>query len=139
MPSPKKRSAIRGNPALLKLAERPQIEFELDFFAALIKRLPDYTDALRVHAGNLCEKGYLKEGLKLDHEIVALRPQDPTAHYDLARRYALLAQPDLALSTLRKAVDLGYSNLQHLTHDRDLDSLRQDPRFDDLLRVCHAR
>ena len=139
MPSPKKRPSAQGNAALLHLAERPQIDFELDFFSALLRLVPDHTDALRVQAENLCEKGMVKEGLKLDQTLVQLRPADPGAHYDLACRYARLAQPDLAIQSLRKAVELGYSDFLSMTQDRDLESIRKDPRFHDLLKTHGSR
>ena len=139
MPSPKKRPSSQGNAALLKLAERPQLDFELEFFEKLLRRLPDHVDALRVQADNCCEKGLLKEGLRLDQALVGLRPADPAAHYDLACRYACLAQPDLAIQSLRKAVELGYSDFQTMTADRDLESIRKDPRFRALLKAHGSR
>jgi hypothetical protein len=44
-----------------------------------------------------------------------------------------MKQPDLALTTLRKAVELGYRDFRYMIQDRDLDSVRKDPRFRDLL------
>ena len=94
--------------------------------------MPDFADVLRAQASNLTTKGLLKEGLKVDQKLVQLRPADPTAHYNLACRYALLKQPDLALTTLRKAVELGYRDFRYMIQDRDLDSIRKDPRFRDV-------
>lgn len=133
MPGPMKRASQPQSPALARLAERPQVDFELEFFHGLLERLPDYTDALQVLASNLSSKGLVKEGLKIDQQIVQLRPEDATAHYNLACRYALLRQPDLAIQTLNRAVELGYRDFQFMTQDRDLESLRKDPRFADLL------
>jgi tetratricopeptide (TPR) repeat protein len=117
-----------------QLAERPQVDFELEFFDALLRQVPDFADVLRAQASNLTAKGLLKEGLKVDQQLVHLRPRDPTAHYNLACRYALLKQPDLALTTLRKAVELGYRDFRYMVQDRDLDSVRKDPRFRAILR-----
>lgn len=139
MANPKKRSTSHGSAALLLLSERPQLDFEIDFFTTLIKLVPDFADAMRVHAANLSEKGLVKEGLKLDQALVQLRPSDPGAHYDLACRYAQLAQPDLAIQSLRRAVELGYDDFQFMTKDRDLESIRKDPRFHDLLRTHGTR
>lgn len=65
---------------------------------------------------------------------MTLRPEDATVRYNLACRYALLKQPDLALVTLRKAIELGYSDFRYMEEDRDLESIRKDPRFRKLLR-----
>ncbi len=143
MPHPSKRpqstaEVTRGS-VLAQLAERSQLDFELGFFGDLLRRLPDYSDALRAQAGNLTIKGLLKEGLLIDQVLVKLRPNDPDAHYNLACRYALMLQPDLALETLRQAVGLGYCDFRYMIQDRDLESLRKDPRFRALLREYAER
>jgi tetratricopeptide (TPR) repeat protein len=140
MPNPSKRPHPDPSSAVLThLAERPQLDFELEFYDALLGRVPDFADVLRAQASNLTAKGLLKEGLKVDQRLVQVRPQDPTAHYNLACRYALLRQPDLALKTLRRAVELGYRDFRYMIQDRDLDSIRKDPRFRDLLREYGTR
>lgn len=140
MPSPKKRpDSSEESLKLTRLAERPQVDFELEFYERLLQVLPDYADVLTAQASNLTTKGLLKEGLKVDQRLVQLRPQDPTAHYNLACRYAVLKQPDLALKTLRQAVELGYRDFQYMDEDRDLDSIRKDPRFREILRDFRLR
>ena len=124
---------------MARLAERPQLDFELEFYDALLRKMPDFADVLRAQASNLTSKGLLKEGLKVDQKLVQIRPEDPTAHYNLACRYALLKQPDLALNTLRRAVELGYRDFRYMVQDRDLDSIRKDPRFRALLREYGSR
>lgn len=120
------------------LAERPQIDFELDFFESLLRRIPDFAEVLRAQASNLTAKGRLKDGLKVDQQLVQIRPADPTAHYNLACRYALLKQRDLALKTLRRAVELGYRDFRFMIQDADLDTIHKDPRFRSLLKEFGA-
>ena len=140
MPQPRPRPEPPAYSATLTLlADRPQVDFELEFYDLLLRRVPDFADALRAQASNLTAKGLLKEGLKVDQKLVQIRPSDPTAHYNLACRYALLRQPDLALTTLRKAVELGYRDFRYMVQDRDLDSVRKDPRFRELLREFGTR
>ena len=76
----------------------------------------------------------MKEGLTVDQALVELRPDDPDVRYNLACRYALLKQPDLAVATLRAAIELGYRDFRYMIRDRDLDAIRKDPRFRALLR-----
>ena len=120
------------------LAERTQLDFELHFFSTILTGVPDYADVLRVHAQNLTTKGLLKEGLMAEQKLVELRPADPDAHYNLACRYASMKQPDLALRTLRTAVELGYRDFRAMVQDRQLESVRKDPRFRALLREYQA-
>ena len=116
------------------LAERTQLDFELAFYSGILTGIPDFADVLRAYAQDLATKGMLKEGLMAEQKLVDLRPADPDAHYNLACRYATLKQPDLALRTLRTAVELGYRDFRTIMQDRQLESVRKDPRFRALLR-----
>jgi tetratricopeptide (TPR) repeat protein len=123
-----------GETALGRPADQSQIDFEIEFFARILERFPDYVDVLRVQGNNLTRKGRFAEGLQIDKRLVQLRPNDPLAHYNLACSYALLKRPDQAIKTLRRAVELGYRDFRYMREDRDLDSIRHDPRFRQLIR-----
>jgi tetratricopeptide (TPR) repeat protein len=122
-----------------RLGDQNQLDFELDFFTAILKRYPDYVDVLRVLGNLLTLKGRYAEGLQVDRRLVQLRPTDALAHYNLACSYALLKRPDQALKTLRRAVELGYRDFRYMREDRDLDTIRHDPRFRQLLREYENR
>ena len=122
--------------APIKPAEQNQLDFEIDFFGRILERCPDYVDVLRVQGNNLTLKGRFAEGLSIDRRLVQLRPGDALAHYNLACSYALLKKIDGALKSLRKAIELGYRDFRYMREDRDLDALRHDPRFRQLLREC---
>jgi tetratricopeptide (TPR) repeat protein len=138
MPHPK-RSAPSADPfpagsILGLLAERTQLDFEIEFYGKILTAAPDFADVLRAQACNLTLKGRLQDGLAVDEKLVTVRPTDPTAYYNLACRYALLKQRDKAITTLRKAVELGYRDFAFMAEDHDLDSIRKDPRFRKLLK-----
>lgn len=114
--------------------EANQLDFELEFFGQILERNPNFVDVLRVQGNNLTLKGRYAEGLLIDKRLVTLRPDDPLAHYNLACSLALLKKPEQALKTLRRAVELGYRDFRYMREDRDLDSIRHDPRFRQLLR-----
>jgi hypothetical protein len=116
------------------LADRSQLDFEVDFYQKILAEAPHFAEVLRVQAGNLTIKGRLQDGLTVDKQLVASRPTDPTAHYNLACRYALLKLPDLALGSLKRAIELGYRDFRFMEADRDLDSIRKDPRFRALVK-----
>ncbi len=127
-----------GNPAA-RAADQTQLDFELDFFGGVLQRCPDYVDVLRVMGNLLTLKGRYADGLQVDVKLTRLRPSDPLAHYNLACSYALLKKPDQAVKTLRRAVELGYRDFRYMREDRDLDSVRHDPRFRQLLREFENR
>jgi tetratricopeptide (TPR) repeat protein len=117
-----------------RLAEQSQIDFEVDFFRSVLERYPDYVDVLRVQGNNLTLKGRIRDGLELDKRLVRLRPTDALAHYNLACSFALLRQTDPALTALRRAIELGYRDFRYMRQDRDLDTIRSDPRYRAMLQ-----
>ena len=60
-------------------------------------------------------------------------PDDPCFYYNLACSHSLLGQIDEAIRILGHALELGYDNFKGLQDDPDLDNLREDPRYEDLL------
>ncbi|MCS6851944.1 MAG: hypothetical protein NZ700_12340 [Gemmataceae bacterium] len=120
--------------SLARFVQQSQLDFELDFFGGILARYPNYVDVLRVHGNNLTLKGRYAEGLQVDQRLAQLRPNDPLVHYNLACSYALLQRSELALKTLRHAIELGYRDFRYMKEDRDLESIRHDPGFRQLLR-----
>jgi tetratricopeptide (TPR) repeat protein len=125
--------------SLARSNEQNQLDFELDFFSRILERHPNYVDVLRVQGNNLTLKGRYVEGMQIDKRLVQLRPTDPLAHYNLACSYALLRRPEQALKILRRAVELGYRDFRYMRQDPDLDSIRHDPRFRQMLREYENR
>jgi Flp pilus assembly protein TadD len=121
------------------MAEQTQADFELDFFGRILERHPFFLEALRCHASNLAARKRINEGVQVERRIIQLRPSDSLAHYNLACSYALLKQPDLALTTLKKALELGYRDFRYIHSDHDLDSIRRDSRFKKLIREFENR
>lgn len=128
-----------SSPSLAQLIEQTQVDFELDFFGRILSRHAEFFEALRVHASNLAQKKRYNESLLMERRIIQIRPDDALAHYNLACSYALLQQPELALGTLRKALELGYTDFRYIHQDHDLDSIRKDPRFRKLIREFEKR
>jgi tetratricopeptide (TPR) repeat protein len=120
-------------------AEPSQLDFELDFFSGVLQRFSDYVDVLRLMGHLLTLKGRFHEGLQIDRRLARLRPGDPLVHYNLACSYSLLKRADLSIQTLRRAIELGYSDFRYMREDHDLDFIRHDPRFRQLLREYENR
>jgi tetratricopeptide (TPR) repeat protein len=131
--------AVSSSPTLAELLEQSQLDFEIKFFSAIIERLPTFVDVLRAHGNNLTLKGRVAEGMAIDKKLIQLRPEDCLAHYNLACSYALMKQTEQAIKTLRKAVELGYRDFRYMKQDSDLESVRRDPRFRQLIREFESR
>lgn len=115
------------------MSDQCQLDFELGFYSGIIQRHRDYVDALRVHGNNLTLKGRYRDGLEIDQRLVELRPADPVVRYNLACSYALLGDADASLTSLRQAIEMGYRDFRYIREDRDLDAIRNDPRFNRIL------
>ena len=60
----------------------------------------------------------------------AIDPTDSGVLYNVACVYALGGVKHQALDTLEEAIQNGYAHREWLDRDTDLDSLRDDPRFE---------
>jgi Flp pilus assembly protein TadD len=131
--------AISRAPATLQeMAAENQQRFELRFFTDILRRYPDYVDVLRIMSQLLTQVGRYPEALEVDLRLVRLRPQDAVAHYNLACTYARLNKTDAAIRALRRAIELGYRDYRYIKQDRDLDSIRDDPRYRELMRQLES-
>jgi tetratricopeptide (TPR) repeat protein len=106
------------------------LDFEIAFYEGVLKRTPRYIEAIIPLAEAYTRKGFYEKGLEMDLRLTELCADDPVAYYNLACSYALLGKKQEALTTLQKAVALGYSDFAHLRKDADLKSLYGDPEFE---------
>ncbi len=68
-----------------------------------------------------------------------IQPDDQLTLYNLACAYALSGKKEEALRELRAAVEAGFDDVEHIESDPDLESLRGDPRYKDLVRTLRKR
>lgn len=118
---------------MLKKPDSPRHAFEIEFFEAILRRNPRDTDVIELLGGLYTKEGRVTEGLKMDRKLVRLMPNNSTAHYNLACSLALKKRKADALRALQRAVELGYSDVDWLMQDPDLDALKSHPAFKLLL------
>lgn len=121
--------ARKEQKALVDLGRR----FQISVYEAHLESKPDDADVLEALGHLFTKSGRHKEGLATDQRLVELRPSEPVAHYNLACSLALVGDLDGALTRLRVALDMGFRDLVFIRKDRDLRTLRGDPRFEALL------
>jgi tetratricopeptide (TPR) repeat protein len=66
--------------------------------------------------------------------VVEKRPDDPVAHFNAACFTARAGRADEAIEHLRRAVEINERIKELIRTDEDLDSLREDPRFEVLAK-----
>ena len=115
------------------------LNFQISFYEELVKETPDFTDALIALGDAYTKAGRHKEGLGIDQRLVKLKPQDAVIRYNLACSYSLLEVSDLCLVSLEKALGLGYCEFDFMEQDQDLEFIRMDPRYRELLSRFDSR
>jgi tetratricopeptide (TPR) repeat protein len=98
----------------------------------LVRRDPDYVDALQLLGDHYTQRGRYAEGLKVDERLARLEPRSPLVFYNLACSCSLIGQFDRAALALEKALQLGYHDFRWLARDPDLRKLRQQPVYRDI-------
>ena len=95
---------------------------------------PDDSRARMYYAITLAERGRKEEAIREGAAALELSPGDPMMLYNCACLYARLGETARAVDTLRQAMSGGYENFGWMKHDPDLDSLREDPGFIELMQ-----
>jgi tetratricopeptide (TPR) repeat protein len=113
-------------------ANQRDLDAKIEFMEGLIRRDPEYVDALQLLGDHYTARGRFAEGLQVDERLARLEPGNPVVFYNLACSYSLTAQFERAALALEKALELGYDDFAWLARDPDLKKLRAHPLFDDL-------
>jgi hypothetical protein len=105
------------------------VDIEIGFIEGVVRRDPQYVDALQILGDNYTRRGRFADGLKIDEQLSTLMPGDALVHYNLACSCALTDQPERAVASLHRALDLGYRDFKWLRRDPDLRGIRRHPLY----------
>lgn len=111
------------------MAETVDHEFEMTFYESVLRRSPDYTDVIEILGGLYTKHGRIADGLRMDRKLVRYLPENATAHYNLACSLALSKRRADAMRSLQRAIELGYSDVDWMLKDPDLEELKLHPEF----------
>ncbi len=99
-----------------------------------LRQDPDDVRALYLGAGAYVYLGERERGLERVARALELYPDEFTTLYNAACVYARAGEPERALDALDRAVAPGRGFRKWIENDSDLDSLRGDPRFQEIVR-----
>ena len=119
-------------------ATQRDLDVKIEFMAGIVRRDPDYVEALQLLGDHYTQRGRYQEGLQVDERLARLEPQNPLVFYNLACSYSLTDQFDCAVLALERALQLGYRDFNWLAKDPDLKKLRAQPAFRELREKIRA-
>ncbi|MGH7581796.1 MAG: protein kinase domain-containing protein [Gemmatimonadales bacterium] len=97
---------------------------------------PEDSRALNLGAGTMVSVGGAAardKAVEWSKRALAVDPEDSWMLYNTACMYALLGEADEAIGSLEKAVECGFGLRGWIENDSDLDSIRSEPRFREIL------
>ena len=112
-----------------KRRESKDLDIKIQFMEGIVRRDPEYIEALQLLGDHYTQRGSYDQGLRIDEKLSRLEPNNPLVFYNLACSYSLIGLVDLAAHALEKALTLGYRDFKWLARDPDLRTLRKDPVF----------
>ena len=112
--------------------DQRDLDTKIGFIEGLVRRDPNYVEALQILGDHYTQRGRISEGLKVDERLARLEPSNPMVFYNLACSYSLSGEMDHAVDALEKALQLGFRDFDWLARDPDLKKLRSHVAFDDL-------
>mgnify|MGYP003562666704 CR=1 FL=1 len=105
------------------------IERAVLFYPKYLLHHPDDSRAHQFYAFTLFRLGRMEEAKIEMQKGVAQNPKDPIIVYNAACFYTLTNDKEMAIESLRTAIDNGFENYDYMRHDPDLNSLKNEPDF----------
>jgi len=75
-------------------------------YQQILAKDPNHTQSLHMLGLLFLQLGQLEEGLQLLRRAAELEPQSPAIHNNLGNAFHMLARPEHAISSYRRAIDL---------------------------------
>jgi adenylate cyclase len=95
---------------------------------------PDDSRAVYAGSAALIDLGEKKKGLQWTKRALSLSPEDPYILYGVVCTYSLLGEVEEAIRYFEKTLEAGFAHTEWIENDADLNSIRNHPRFQALLK-----
>jgi len=99
-----------------------------------LEKNPHDARARNCYGIELSMAGRVAEGRVQAERALAEAPDDPMVLYATACYRAMFSDRESALEVLQRAMDAGFANRSYIEQDPDLRSLRDDPRYQAMMR-----
>ena len=108
---------------------------QMELMPTYLLQNPDDARARIFYAFMLLDVGKRADAIRESNTAIDASPGDSVMLYNAACLYARLGETRRAVDTLRQAIHAGVKNFGWMKHDPDLDGLRGDPEFNELMSL----
>lgn len=126
-----KQTAVQSE---IKTTSKLELDEQIKRFEKQVQKNPKDINALAKLGFLYGSKGDLDKEISFYKRTLDIYPAYKEVHYNLACAYALQKKSGLALKSLEDAFKYGFKAREVIASDRDLDRLRDDPRFKALIK-----
>jgi tetratricopeptide (TPR) repeat protein len=113
---------------------REGVDAALQMFPRYLSLHPDDARAHIFYAVALLRAGRTEDAKAKAARAIELSPNDPLMFYNAACFYANIGDKSLALQSLKNAVDSGYGFYEWIKRDPDLESIRNEAEYIELMK-----
>ncbi|MBI4549052.1 MAG: protein kinase [Ignavibacteriae bacterium] len=110
------------------------LEKALAFYPRYLSQHPDDARAAIYYAIGLARAKRNEEAKQQAARAIELSPDDPLMMYNTACFYAQLGEKAVAIDTLKGAVRAGFEYYEWIKRDPDLNSIRNEPEYIELMK-----
>jgi len=111
----------------------------VEYFNRSLKMNPGGLQALWVTGMKAYIEGNIEAGLKASRQFEEANLSDSEAWYHFAGNYGLLGDSEGCIRALHRAVDGGFFNYPFMLEDAFLDSVRDEPEFQEILQKAKEK
>jgi len=110
------------------------IQTSLKVYERYLSQHPDDARGHMYFAVDLAQVGRKDEAKKEAAKALELSPDDPLMLYNATCFYSQMGEKKLAIDSLKSAFTVGYANYDWLKRDTDLEPIRNEPEFIEMLK-----
>ncbi len=111
-----------------------QLQKNLELYPKYLSQHPDDARGHMFFAIELVMGGRKEEGKNEAAKALELNPNDPLMLYNAACFYSQLGEIKLSVDAFRNSVIAGYENFEWAQRDTDLDPIRNEPGYIDIMK-----
>lgn len=108
-------------------------------FKSVLEGDPDNSKAILEYGFSLHLQGKLDEAIAWHRRAAKSRDWDHYGNYNIACYHSLKGEPDLAFVYFKKAIQAGLWDVKQFERDSDLDAIRDDERFEELIELAKSK